>query len=191
MRHQAGPRTSCKPLSSASSPPSWCPSAARRPMRSTPSSTRWFRTRRTAACCAALGSYCTRRSPKRSKPCDDYPCPLVAASIRRNTPFTAPHPSHPSACKRRRGIADQSAIRPSNTAAAASPQSSAAFSSQRSWETHPPPKPLPRQIPIDGQALTASRGFVLRRLSDAGPYPGRSLAPGRHPKPFTIPAVRD
>ena len=31
-----------------------------------------------------------------------------------------------------------------------------------------------------------ARGFVLRRLSDAGPLIlGRSLAPGRHPKPFT------
>jgi hypothetical protein len=37
------------------------------------------------------------------------------------------------------------------------------------------PKPLPGQIPIDGQALTAFRAFVLRRLSDAGPNTG-SLA---------------
>jgi len=114
----------------------------------------------------------------------------VAASIRPNTPFTAPHPCHPSACKRRQGITDQSSIRPSSTAAAANPQSSAAFSAQRSSQYHLPPKPLPRQIPIDGQALTASRGFVLRRLSDAGPIPARSLTPGRHPKPFTIPAIR-
>jgi hypothetical protein len=114
----------------------------------------------------------------------------VAASIRRNIPFPAPHPFLPSACKRQQGITDQSSIRPSSTAAAASPQSSAAFSSQRSWENHPPPKPPPRQIPIDGQALTASRGFALRRLSDAGLIPGRSLTPGRHPKPFSIPAVR-
>jgi class 3 adenylate cyclase len=61
-------RTSCKPLSAASSLPSWYSSAARRPKRSIPSSTRWFRTRRTAAYCAAPGSNCTRRSPKRSKP---------------------------------------------------------------------------------------------------------------------------
>ena len=69
----------------------------------------------------------------------------------------------------------QSSTTPSSTAAAASPQSSAAFSSQSSPENHSPPEPLPRQIPIDGQALTASRAFVLRRLSDAGPYSG-SLA---------------
>jgi len=36
--------------------------------RFTTSSTLWCRMRRTAACCAALGSSCTRRSPKRSKP---------------------------------------------------------------------------------------------------------------------------
>ena len=42
----AFPRTSCKPLSPASSPPSWSSSAARRPTRSIPSSTRWCRTRR-------------------------------------------------------------------------------------------------------------------------------------------------
>lgn len=38
------------------------------PMRSTPSSTRWSRTRRVAACCAAPNNDCTRRLPKRSKP---------------------------------------------------------------------------------------------------------------------------
>ena len=62
------PKTSCKPLSAASSPPSWSSSAARRPTRFTASSTRWSRTRRTAACFAALGSNCTRRSLKHSKP---------------------------------------------------------------------------------------------------------------------------
>ena len=62
------PRTSCRPLSPASSPPSWSSSAARRPTQSTASSTRWCRTRLTAACCAVPDSNCTRRSPKRSKP---------------------------------------------------------------------------------------------------------------------------
>jgi predicted ATPase len=52
----------------ASSPPSWSSREACRPMRSTPSSTRWCRTRLMAACCAAPGSNCTRRSPKRWKP---------------------------------------------------------------------------------------------------------------------------
>jgi hypothetical protein len=33
------------------------------------------------------------------------------------------------------------------------------------------PTPLPDKIPIDGKPLAASRGFVLRRLSDAGPFP--------------------
>ena len=37
-------------LSISSSPPSWCSSGARRPMRSIPSSTRWCRTRPTPAC---------------------------------------------------------------------------------------------------------------------------------------------
>ena len=112
------------------------------------------------------------------------------ASIHRNIPFTAPHPSHPSACKGRPAIPDQSSIRPLSMAAAASPQSSAAFSSQRSWENHLPPKPLPlpHQIPIDGQALTA---FPRVRSSEASrrrpPILRQSLAPGRHPKSFTIP----
>jgi hypothetical protein len=86
--------------------------------------------------------------------------------------FPAPRPFHPDAGRRRQGISVWSSIRPSSTAAAASPQSSTAFTSQRSWEKHSPPKPPPRQIPIDGQALTASRAFVLRRLSDAGPCTG-------------------
>ena len=49
----------------------------------------------------------------------------------------------------------------------------------------------PRQIPIDGQALTA---FLRVRSSEAfrrrPPILRQSLASGRHPKPFTIPAVR-
>ena len=39
-----------------------------RPTRSTASSTRWCRTRLTAACCARPGSSCMRRSPTRSRP---------------------------------------------------------------------------------------------------------------------------
>ena len=35
-----------------------------------------------------------------------------------------------------------------------------------------PPKPLPNQIPIDREPLTSPRGFLLRRLSDAGPRHG-------------------
>jgi hypothetical protein len=111
----------------------------------------------------------------------------VAAPVRWNISFPAPRPFHPSACKRRQGITDQFSIGPSSTAAAASLQSSAAFSSQRSSENHPPPKPLPRQIPIDGQALTA---FPRVRSSEAfrrrPAILGQSIAPRRHPKPFTI-----
>jgi hypothetical protein len=123
--------------------------------------------------------------------CDDYPCPLAAASVRWNISFPAPRPFHLGACKRRQQITDQSSIKPSSTAAAASPQSSAAFSSQRSLENHPPPKPLPRQIPIAGQPLTA---FPRVRSSEASrrrpPIPGPSLAPGRHPKPFPRAAIQ-
>jgi len=116
----------------------------------------------------------------------------VAPPIRSNIWFPAPRPFHPGACKRRQRITDQISTRPSSTAAAASPQLSAAFSAQRSSENHPPPKPLPRQIPIEAKRSPLPRAFVLRRLSDAGPLIlGRSLAPGRHPKPFTKPAVRD
>ena len=63
--------------------------------------------------------------------------------------------------------------------------------SQRSSESQPPPKPLPRQISIDRQALTAfprvrsSEAFGRRPL-----IPGRPLAPGRHPKPFAKAAIR-
>ena len=83
-------------------------------------------------------------------------------------------------------ITDQSSIRPSSTAAAANPQSSAAFSSQRSSQNHPRLQPLRRQIPIVGQALTA---FPRVRSSEAfGRRPSGSVArvnAGRHPKPFT------
>ena len=39
---------------------------------------------------------------------------------------------------------------------------------QRYGQNHVSPKPLPDKIPINGKPLAASRGFVLRRLSDAG-----------------------
>jgi class 3 adenylate cyclase len=64
----AFPMRSCRQLSLVLSLPSWCSSAARRPRRSTASSTRWFKTRRTAAYCVVPGSSCMRRLPKRSKP---------------------------------------------------------------------------------------------------------------------------
>jgi hypothetical protein len=54
----------------------------------------------------------------------------VAASLLRIISFPAPRPFHPSACKRRQGITDKFSITSSSTAAAASPQSSAAFTSQ-------------------------------------------------------------
>jgi len=117
---------------------------------------------------------------------DDHPCPLVAASIRWSISSPAPRSFHPSACKHRHGITDWSSIAPSSTAAAASPQSSAAFTSCRSCQNHPSPKLLPRQIPIDRQTIIAfprvpsSEAFRRRP-----PILDRSLAPGPHPKPFT------
>jgi hypothetical protein len=58
-----------------------------------------------------------------------------------------------------------------HAAATANPQPLASVHSQRSGQNHSLPKPLPDKIPIDGKPLAASRGFVLRRLSDAGPFP--------------------
>ena len=43
---------------------------------------------------------------------------------------------------------------------------------QPSAQIHPLPESLPGQIPINPQPLTVSRGFVHRRLSDAGPLTG-------------------
>jgi hypothetical protein len=57
-------------------------------------------------------------------------------------------------------------------------QSSAAFSAQREWQRQSSPKPLPHQIPIDGQPLAVSRRFLLRRLSDAGLLPGWLMPSG-------------
>src|SRR4051812_16666483 len=71
----------------------------------------------------------------------------------------------------------------------ANSQSPAAFRSQRYGQYHASPEPLPDKIPIDAKPLAASRGFVLRRLSDAGLCTGPSITSGRHPKPFTIPDI--
>jgi hypothetical protein len=113
----------------------------------------------------------------------------VAASLLRIISFPAPRRFDPSTCKRRHGISHWSSITPSSTAAAASPQSSAACTSRRSWENHPSPKPLARQIPIGGQPLTA-----VPRVPSSGAFGRRPRSrsitrAGRHPKPFTIPVI--
>ena len=49
------------------------------------------------------------------------------------------------------------------------------------------------QIPIAPAApsLLTSRGFIPWRLSDTGPGVCRTVALGRHPKPFTIASLRN
>ena len=97
----------------------------------------------------------------------------------------------PRRLRRPRHITDQSSITPST---ATRPQNPTAI-------IGPPPiataKPSPAKAaaqPNPHRRPTAhrSRGFLLRRLSDAGrrTHTGRSLTTGRHPKPLTIPAVR-
>ena len=86
---------------------------------------------------------------------DDYPCPLTAASVRREISFPAPHPFHASAGKRRQHITYPASIRLPSVASVLSPRSSAPSSSRRFRQHHRPPNPLPRQIPIAGQLLAA------------------------------------
>src|SRR6266404_3943070 len=122
---------------------------------------------------------------------DDCPSRLLAASVRRSLSFPPPHPFHPNACKRRQSITDPASNRSPSVAAAISPRSPAASSSRRSSENYRPAKPLPRQIPIAGQLLTAlPRVPSSEAFGRRPPTPGRSLAPGRHPKPFPKAAVK-
>jgi len=114
---------------------------------------------------------------------------LVAAFAPWNIPFPAPDPCCPGARKRWRDISGLHSFKRSGAAAAANSQSPAAFPSQRYGQNHVSPKPLSDKIPINGKPLAASRGFVLRRLSDAGLCTGPSSTSGRHPKPFTVAAV--
>jgi hypothetical protein len=109
-----------------------------------------------------------------------------AASVRQNIRFAVSRPFYPGASERPHDITDQSPISPSTTAAAPSSTSSGAFRSQRSAPNHPLAEPLPGQIPIGHQPLIASREFVHRRLSDAGPLLCRLRSPARHPKPRPI-----
>ena len=109
----------------------------------------------------------------------------MAAFAPWNIPFPAPDPRCPGARKRWRDISGLHSFKRSGAAAAANSQSPAAFPSQRYGQNHVSPKPLSDKIPINGKPLAASRGFVLRRLSDAGFCAGPSITYGRHPKPFT------
>ena len=110
----------------------------------------------------------------------------MAASIRWSISFPAPRSFHPSACKRRHGITGQPSISLSSTAAVASPNSSAAFSSQRSWENRSPPKPLPRQIPIRRpSAHRFPAGSFFGAFRTPAPYPA-SIAHAR-PASETLP----
>jgi hypothetical protein len=101
----------------------------------------------------------------------------MAPSVRRNISFPAPRPSHPGACKRRQRITNQPSISSPSIAAAVSPRSSPTFGSQRSSEKHPSPQPLPRQIPIDDQALTA-----LPRVRSSEAFGRRSPYTGSNPR---------
>ena len=72
----------------------------------------------------------------------------------------------------------------SSAAAATNSPPPAPICPQRRRPTPLLPKPLSNQIPIDRQPLTSPRGFLLRRLSDAGPRhgcTGRSRAGIRNP----------
>src|SRR2546421_11158531 len=103
----------------------------------------------------------------------------MAATLRRTLSSRAPRPPHPAARKRRQRITNQPSISSPTTAAAVIPRSSTAFGSQRSSEKHPSPQPLPRQIPIDDQALIAlsgrRRAFSPFRETLGGGTPGRAL----------------
>ena len=114
---------------------------------------------------------------------------MVAAFAPWNIPFPAPDPRCPGARKRWRDISGLHSFKRSGAAAAANSQSPAAFPSQRYGQNHVSPKPLSDKIPINGKPLAASRGFVLRRLSDAGLCTGPSIASGRHPKPLCGPCA--
>ena len=120
---------------------------------------------------------------------DDLPSHLVlAAFIRRNISSPAARAFRPGPCKRPLDTADGFSVRPSS-AAAPDPQSSAPLATQRAWEDHSPPKPLPHQIPIDRLLLAAfprvpsSEAFRRRP-----PVPGRWLATG--PASETLPDSR-
>jgi hypothetical protein len=103
----------------------------------------------------------------------------MAASLRRNISFPASRPSHPGARKRRQGITNQPSISSPTTAAAVIPRSSTAFGSQRSSEKHPSPQPLPRQIPIDDQALIAlPRVRSSEAFGRRSPYTGSNARVG-------------
>ena len=103
----------------------------------------------------------------------------MAASLRRNISFPAPRPSHPGARKRRQRITNQPSISSPTTAAAVIPRSSTAFGSQRSSEKHPSPQPLPRQIPIDDQALIAlPRVRSSEAFGRRSPYTGSNARVG-------------
>jgi hypothetical protein len=103
---------------------------------------------------------------------DDCPGRLVAASIRQNFLFPAPCPFHSRTGKCRHDTVDYSSIVPSVALADPVPPSLAASSSHQSAQNDLLPAPPRDQFPIAGQLFVTSslsRGFVLRRLSDAGP----------------------
>jgi hypothetical protein len=111
----------------------------------------------------------------------------TSRSRRRTRFIPAPHPFHPSACKRRQGITDQFSISSSSTPSSGPSAIVSGFQLSAIFGKPSPPKPLPRQIPIDGQALTAfprvrsSEAFRRRPLY----WVNRSRRAGI-PKPFTL-----
>ena len=109
---------------------------------------------------------------------------FVAPSPRRSAPFSTSRHCYPSDCELSSDTTGGSQIKMSSAAAPTNSRPPAPICPQRRRPTPLPPKPLPNQIPIDREPLTSPRGFLLRRLSDAGPRhgcTGRRPAGSRNP----------
>jgi hypothetical protein len=114
-----------------------------------------------------------RQVPHRSTPASVRTPPAVSSLEAFRTP-AAVHPLTPVTGRRPKSLNSSS----SQSAIISGFQLSAIL------RNHPPAKSLPHQIPMDRPALTtfprvrSSEAFGRRPLT-----PGRSLTPGRHPKP--------
>jgi len=130
-----------------------------------------------AHCRGLCARHRTARSPVlRPRHPNRNPMRLATTSLRHPLagapPFSTSRHYYPSDCELSCDTTAGSQIKMSSAAAPTNSRPPAPICSQRRRPTPLPPKPLPNQIPIDREPLTSPRGFLLRRLSDAGPRHG-------------------
>jgi hypothetical protein len=138
-----------------------------------------------------------RPKPRSGPRCHDTDHHLIAAPACRRTLLPPLHRCRLDASEGTCDAVDHAKIIASTAAATTNSRLGSSIRRHRLWPAYPLPKPPPRQIPIDRPSNPHRPEAV--HPAPAGSFPGGFRTPalitrgqvttGRHPKPFTTPAI--